>query len=144
AVQNMTLADLDIGGKKRKVLMHAPKNGFFYVLDRKSGHVLSAEPYVTVTWAKNVDLKTGRPVEMPGMRYGLTPTFVAPGAGGAHNWQPMAFNPATRLVYIPATDSGMPFRAVANWHFGEGLFTNVGVDFTSGGADGGNAAHGAA
>ena len=141
AVQNMTLAELDIRGKKRKVLMHAPKNGFFYVLDRKSGEVLSAEPYVTVTWAKNVDLQTGRPIETPGVRYGLTPSFVAPGAGGAHNWQPMAFNPATGLVYIPTTESGMPFRAVANWHFGEALFTNIGVDFSTGG---GNAAHGAA
>jgi len=141
AVQNMTLADLDIRGSKRKVLLHAPKNGFFYVLDRKSGEVLSAQPYVTVTWAKNIDLKTGRPVEAPGVRYGLTPTFVAPGAGGAHNWQPMAFNPTTRLVYIPATDSGMPFRAVANWQFGEALFTNIGVDFSTGGA---NAAHDAA
>ena len=141
AVQNMTLADLDVGGKPRKVLMHAPKNGFFYVLDRKSGEVLSAQAYVTVTWAKNVDLKTGRPVETPGVRYGLTPSFVAPGAGGAHNWQPMAFNPTTGLVYIPATESGMPFRAVPDWHFGEALFTNIGVDFSNGG---GNAAHGAA
>ena len=141
AVQNMTLADLTIDGKPRKVLMHAPKNGFFYMLDRKSGAMISAEPYVTVTWAKNVDPKSGRPIEAPGARYGLAATFIAPGAGGAHNWQPMAFNPTTRLVYIPTTDSGMPFRAVANWRFGEGLFTNVGVDFSAGG---GNAAHGAA
>jgi quinohemoprotein ethanol dehydrogenase len=141
AVQNMTLADLTVAGKPHKVLMHAPKNGFFYVLDRKSGQVLSAEPYVTVTWAKRIDLKTGRPVEAPGVRYGLAPTLVAPGAGGAHNWQPMSFNPVTRLVYIPATESAMPFRAVANWRFGEALFTNIGVDFSSGG---GNAAHGAA
>jgi quinohemoprotein ethanol dehydrogenase len=141
AVQNMSLAELDIRGGKRKVLMHAPKNGFFYVLDRKSGEVLSAEPYVTVTWAKSVDLKTGRPAETAGVRYGITPSVVAPGAGGAHNWHPMAFNPLTRLVYIPATESSMPFRSVAQFKFGEQLFTNIGVDFSAGG---GNAAHGAA
>jgi len=141
AVQNMTLADLDIGGKKRKVLLHAPKNGFFYVLDRRSGKVLSAEPYVAVSWAKRVDLKTGRPLETAGVRYGVAPTIVAPGAAGAHNWHPMAFSPLTGLVYIPATESSMPFRSVAQFHFGEQLFTNIGVDFSSGG---GNAAHGAA
>jgi len=141
AVQNMSLAELDIRGGKRKVLLHAPKNGFFYVLDRKSGEVLSAQPYVTVTWAKNVDLKTGRPVETAGVRYGIAPAIVAPGAGGAHNWHPMAFSPLTGLVYIPATESSMPFRSVANWRFGEALFTNIGVDFSTGG---GNAAHGAA
>ncbi len=140
AVQNMTLAELDIRGEKRKVLMHAPKNGFFYVLDRRSGEVLSAEPYVTVTWAKKVDLNTGRPEEIAGARYGLAPTLIAPGAGGAHNWHPMAFSPLTGLVYIPATEASMPFRAVANFKFGEQLFTNIGVDFS---AYHGNAAHGA-
>src|SRR6185436_6482542 len=101
---------------------------------------LSAQPYVTVTWAKSVDLKTGRPAETPGVRYGVAPTIVAPGAGGAHNWHPMAFSPLTGLVYIPATEASMPFRAVAPFKFGEQLFTNIGVDFSSGG---GNAAHGA-
>ncbi len=91
----MTLAaELDVRGTKRKVLMHAPKNGFFYVLDRKSGEVLSAEPYVTVTWAKSVDLKTGRPARNCGRAYAASaPSIVAPGAGGAHNWHPMAFSP---------------------------------------------------
>jgi quinohemoprotein ethanol dehydrogenase len=139
AVQNMTLTELTVRGKKHKVLLHAPKNGFFYLLDRKSGEVLSAEPYVTVTWAKKVDLKSGRPVEAPGVRYGVAPTVVAPGPAGAHNWHPMAFNPLTGLVYIPATESSMPFRAVADFHFGEQMFTNIGVDFTGGG---GNTAHG--
>jgi quinohemoprotein ethanol dehydrogenase len=141
AVQNMSLADLDIRGQQHKVLLAAPKNGFFYVLDRKSGKVLSAEPYVTVTWAKNVDLKSGRPVETSGVRYGVAPSVVAPGAGGAHNWHPMAFSPLTGLVYIPTTESSMPFRSVAQFRFGEQLFTNIGVDFSTGGS---NAAHGAA
>jgi len=143
AVQNMTLADIDVRGVKRRVLMHAPKNGFFYVLDRKSGEVLSAEPYVTVTWAKGVNLKTGRPLETAGVRYGVAPSIVAPGAGGAHNWHPMAFSPVTGLVYIPATEASMPFRAVVDWRFGEQRFTNIGVDFSSGGGAG-NAAHGGA
>ena len=141
AVQNMSLAELDVAGKKRKVLLHAPKNGFFYVLDRRSGKVLSAEPYVTVTWAKHVDLKTGRPLETAGVRYGVAPTIIAPGAAGAHNWHPMAFSPLTGLVYIPTTEASMPFKSVAQFKFGEQLFTNIGVDFSAGG---GNAAHGAA
>ena len=63
AVQQMTLADLQIAGKQRKVIMQAPKNGFFYVLDRLTGELLSAEPYAKVTWAKGIDMKTGRPIE---------------------------------------------------------------------------------
>jgi len=109
AVQQLTLATLTIGGRERKVVMQAPKNGFFYVLDRLTGELLSAQPYAQVTWATGVDMKTGRPVETKQARYGTARTTLQPGPGGAHNWQPMSFNPATGLVYIPAVESGFVY-----------------------------------
>jgi quinohemoprotein ethanol dehydrogenase len=86
--------------------MQAPKNGFFYVIDRATGELISATPYTTITWAKGVDMKTGRPIENPGVRYARNPSVQIPGPIGAHNWQPMAFNPQTGLVYIPVIDGG--------------------------------------
>ncbi|HXQ26603.1 MAG TPA: PQQ-dependent dehydrogenase, methanol/ethanol family [Candidatus Acidoferrales bacterium] len=105
AVQGLTLADLKIGGKLRKVIMQAPKNGFFYVLDRKTGKFISAAPYVKVTWAKGVDPKTGRPIEAENIHDYVKGVTVAPGAAGGHAWQAMSFNPNTGLVYLPALDS---------------------------------------
>jgi quinohemoprotein ethanol dehydrogenase len=100
-------ADLEINGRLRKVLMQAPKNGFFYVLDRATGELLSAQPYVKVTWAHGVDLNTGRPIEAAGARYESGPAVIFPSALGGHNWMPMSFNPHTGLVYIPAQEIGM-------------------------------------
>ena len=104
ATQHIILADLTIDGVVRKVLMQAPKNGFFYVIDRTDGKLISAQAYTTITWAKGVDMKTGRPIETPGVRYAHNPSVQVPGPIGAHNWQPMAFNPQTGLVYIPVID----------------------------------------
>jgi quinohemoprotein ethanol dehydrogenase len=104
ATQPIILADLKIDGKNRKVLMQAPKNGFFYVIDRTTGKLISAKPYSAVTWAKGIDLKTGRPIENPEARYDNEPRLLAPGPGGAHNWQPMSYDPRTGLVYIPAQE----------------------------------------
>lgn len=101
SAMDMILADLDIGGVSRKVMLHAPKNGFFYVLDRATGKLVSADKIGKVTWADRVDLDTGRPVENPGVRYENGETFIWPGPPGMHNWQPMSFNPETRLTYIP-------------------------------------------
>ncbi|HZF44953.1 MAG TPA: PQQ-dependent dehydrogenase, methanol/ethanol family [Sphingomonadaceae bacterium] len=111
ATQNIVMADLEIDGKSRKVLMQAPKNGFFYVLDRKTGEFISGKPYVNVNWASALDPKTGRPIELPDARYYRTGKahFQFPSSGGGHNWPPMAFSPRTGLVYIPAQDVGMPF-----------------------------------
>ena len=106
ATQQLILADLLIGGNLQKVLMQAPKNGFFYVINRKTGKLISAEKYTKVTWAKRIDLATGRPMETPGSRYKNAPFAVWPGPMGAHNWQPMSFNPDTRLVYIPTMKLG--------------------------------------
>ncbi|HEY0974432.1 MAG TPA: PQQ-dependent dehydrogenase, methanol/ethanol family [Solimonas sp.] len=109
ATQKMILAELQIDGRERRVLMQAPKNGFFYVLDRVSGELLSAKPYVPVTWASHVDLKTGRPVESGQADYFKEPRLVFPGPAGGHNWHPMAFNPQTGLVYIPTIEMGAVF-----------------------------------
>ena len=99
--QSITLATLAIGGTPRKVLMQAPKNGFFYVIDRTTGKLITVKNYVDVNWAKGYDLKTGRPIENPAARYAGGAQVVTPGALGAHNWQPMAFSQRTGLVYIP-------------------------------------------
>jgi quinohemoprotein ethanol dehydrogenase len=100
-VQSLVLADLKIGGRTREVIMQAPKSGFFYVLDRKTGELLSAEKYTAVNWASHIDLKTGRPVENPAARYTTEPVLITPGPGGGHNWFPMAFSPDTQLAYFP-------------------------------------------
>jgi len=117
AVQPMMLADLQIGGRLRKVLMQAPKNGFFYVLDRATGELLAADPYVAVNWASHVDMKTGRPVEMPGADYKEKGTYIRPGPLGGHNWQAMSFSPKTGLVYIPAQDNGRYFEQPESFEY---------------------------
>jgi alcohol dehydrogenase (cytochrome c)/quinohemoprotein ethanol dehydrogenase len=129
----MILADLEIGGAKRAVLMQAPKNGFFYVLDRATGELISADPFAITTWAKSVDLKTGRPVVESSARYGETgkPFVGMPGPGGAHNWQPMSFSPMTGLVYIPVTEAAFPFFPGKTGERHE-LAWNTGVDFNAG------------
>ena len=101
---DIVLADLNIGGKPVKALMHAPKNGFFYVIDRANGKLLSAEKIGKVTWATHVDMKTGRPVEVPGSRYEDGEATVYPSAFGVHNWHAMSFNKDTGLVYIPTIE----------------------------------------
>jgi quinohemoprotein ethanol dehydrogenase len=104
ATQPLMLADLDIGGRRRKVIMQAPKNGFFYLLDRETGAFISAKNFANITWATGVDSSTGRPVESPSAYAGLNPVFVSPDPSGAHGWHPMAFNPQTGLVYLPVRD----------------------------------------
>ncbi|WP_278929414.1 PQQ-dependent dehydrogenase, methanol/ethanol family [Pseudomonas qingdaonensis] len=118
ATQQITLAELNIDGKPRKVLMQAPKNGFFYVLDRTNGKLISAEKFGKVTWAEKVDLATGRPVEAPGVRYEKEPIVMWPSPFGAHNWHSMSFNPGTGLVYIP-------YQEVP------GVYRNEGKDFVT-------------
>lgn len=108
STMQMTLADLVIDGTKRKVLMQAPKNGFFYVLDRVTGKLISAEKIGKVTWADHIDLKTGRPVEAPDIRSGDVVMWPSP--LGAHSWQSQAFSPRTSLVYVPYMQLGVHFK----------------------------------
>ena len=109
SAMDMTLAELDIDGRKRKVLMHAPKNGFFYVIDREDGKLLSAEKFGKVTWAERVDLATGRPVIAPNARYEQGEVQLFPSFEGVHNWFPMSFSPRTGLVYLPTTEMGATY-----------------------------------
>ena len=102
ATQHIILADLVLDGRPRKVLMQAPKNGYFYVLDRTTGELISADKYIPSTWSTHVDMKTGRPVETPEADYSKETRLIVPAPLGGHNWHPMAFNPQTGLVYIPA------------------------------------------
>jgi len=106
---DIVLADMTIDGRDIKAILHAPKNGFFYVIDRETGKVVSAEPYAEVSWATHIDLQTGRPVEVPGARYEDRPARVAPSFAGAHNWHAMSYNPLTGLAYIPAIHLAMDF-----------------------------------
>ncbi len=109
ATQGIILADLNIGGATRKVLMQAPKNGFFYVIDRNTGKPISAAKFGKATWADHIDMKTGRPVEAAGIRYDKGDAVIWPSPTGAHSWQPMAFSPKTGLVYIPTMQIGTRF-----------------------------------
>ena len=102
STMDMVLATIPIDGQPRKVLLHAPKNGFFYVIDRETGKLISAEKLGKVTWAKGIDMATGRPIENRGVRYEDGEAIMWPGSGGLHNWQPMSFSPDTGLTYIPA------------------------------------------
>jgi quinohemoprotein ethanol dehydrogenase len=99
---DIVLADLPIEGQPRKVILHAPKNGFFYVLDRTNGKLISAEPFTRTTWASRIDKETGRPIEVEGARYERGVATVAPTPIGAHSWHAMSYNPKTRLAYYPA------------------------------------------
>ncbi|MEQ8406752.1 MAG: PQQ-dependent dehydrogenase, methanol/ethanol family [Gammaproteobacteria bacterium] len=133
ATQHIMLADMEIDGAERRVVMQAPKNGFFYVLDAANGDLISAEPYTPVNWATHVDLETGRPVEVLGARFDKTnqPAIVLPGPLGGHNWYPMAYSQDTNLVYIPVTENFMGYVPDNEFTVDpEGW--NTGVDFGRG------------
>jgi quinohemoprotein ethanol dehydrogenase len=132
STQHMILADLTIDGAPRKVLMQAPKNGFFYVLDRVTGELISAQQFAEVTWASGVDLASGRPVETPQARYqGGEMIEVKPSPHGAHNWQPMSFNPKTGLVYVPAQEIPYFFKRDPAFRYQPGAW-NLGIDWNVG------------
>jgi quinohemoprotein ethanol dehydrogenase len=132
--QSIVQADLVIQGQTRKVLMHAPKNGYFYVIDRTNGQFISANNYVPTNWTAGIDPVTGRPTINPAAHYGVDPVLVTPGPGGGHNWFPMAYSPITQLAYFPvyehwfvyALDPNFvpkPFRSNGGWggYSGEAL-----------------------
>ena len=127
AAQHMILADVEIEGQLRPVIMQAPKNGFFYVLDRRTGEFISANNYVPVNWASHIDSESGRPVESADARYGNSARMTLPAPMGGHNWQPMAFSPQTGLVYIPAQEISWQYTADQNYRIRKGHF-NTGTD----------------
>ena len=113
----ITLADLTLDGEQRRVVLHAPKNGYFYVLDAKTGQFLSATQWTEMNWSTGIDAVTGRPEINPEARYEQTGKLWVnlPGAGGAHSWQPMSYSPRTGYMYIPANLAAFPFIADADW-----------------------------
>jgi len=115
ATQQMTLATLDLGKGPRKVVIHAPKNGFVFVVDRTNGKVLSAKPYVPTLWASGYDLTTGRPIENPAARFVDSPALVEPSGIGAHAWMPMSYDPDAKVAYIPAMQVPMTYTRDPNY-----------------------------
>ena len=118
STQPMILADIKIAGKPRKVILHAPKNGFFFVLDRTNGKFISAKNFVPVNWASGYD-KNGKPMNIAAARDGSKPHDAVPGPYGAHNWHPMSFNPQTGLVYLPAQNVPVNLMDDKKWEFNQ-------------------------
>lgn len=127
ATQHIMLADIEINGRMREVLMQAPKNGFFYVIDRRTGEFISGNNYVEINWASGLDSVTGRPIEMEGVRYKDQPMVIMPGPLGGHNWYPMSRDPLTGYVFLPTqntssvySNSGSMEKKQVGWNLGLG------------------------
>jgi quinohemoprotein ethanol dehydrogenase len=131
ATMPIMIADLTIAKKKRRVVMEAPKNGFFYVLDARTGKLVNEpKPLIPVTWASRIDMQTGRPVQLAAAKYWLAPSgqaIVNPSPVGAHNFMPMSYSPGTGLVYVPVLnmptllkfDKNVSVGAVdVDWYYG--------------------------
>jgi len=127
AVESMVLTELVINDVTRKVLIQAPKNGFFYVLDRETGELLSAEKYIPLNWASHVDRVTGRPVEYPYAHYKDQGRLIVPGPSGGHSWHPMAYSPKTQLAYIPALSVPGYYNHDGGYSYKPG-FQNTGIE----------------
>jgi quinohemoprotein ethanol dehydrogenase len=131
---DIVLADLTIEGEPVKAILHAPKNGFFYVINRETGKLISAEPFVETTWATHVDLATGKPVETENARYENGPVDITPNPWGAHTWHAMSYNPQTGLVYIPTLHQAVKFSDegydLANWQT-EDFVGGIGVSMAA-------------
>lgn len=132
ATQSLILADLPLGdmGIPRRVVMQAPKNGFYYVLDAATGEFISGTPFGPLNWAEGLD-ENGRPIEVPAARYGTEPYMQLPGPLGAHNWHPMAFNPDLKLAYIPAQEIPQAYSLDPLWASKPSKW-NTGADFAAG------------
>jgi len=115
ATQPLTMAELEIDGQLRKVLMQAPKNGFFYVLDRMTGELISAKPYTYQNWTTGEVAENGRPIETEGARYTDGKShWITPGSHGGHNWHPQSYSRQTGLVYIPTLIRPEAFAQMPN------------------------------
>jgi PQQ-dependent dehydrogenase (methanol/ethanol family) len=127
ATQPLMLAELEIDGRERRVIMQAPKNGFFYVIDRETGEFLSAEAFGNITWATGITPE-GRPIENPAARALAGGVHVAPGPNGSHNWHPMSYNPETGLVYFPVYEHSMLHAVNDDWEYDPRRY-NIAGDF---------------
>ena len=119
STQKMILADITIEAKPRKVVMQASKNGFFYVLDRMTGQLISAQAFAFANWTTGIDPKSGRPILNPAADYERSPKLIFPWEGGAHSWQPMSFDPHVNRVYIPVMET--PDVQIETAHLPAGL-----------------------
>ena len=132
SAMDIELTTLELNGQATPVILHAPKNGFFYVIDRRGGKLLSAEPFTKVTWASRIDLKTGRPIENPEARaFDQRPVLIKPmGSVGAHGWVPMAYSPKSRLVFLPVIELPGIYDATGidprTWRHTPGVVVNTG------------------
>jgi alcohol dehydrogenase (cytochrome c)/quinohemoprotein ethanol dehydrogenase len=137
--QQIIAANIAVDGKTQRVVMHAPKNGFFYVLDAKTGKFISGTAFATVNWASMLDPVTGRPIVNPEAKYDVTgrPFLSLPSATGAHTWHPMSYSPKTGLVYIPTNEAGFIYSAAdKDWKPGEvGMQLGINIDVGSVPAD---------
>ena len=133
ATQQLVLADLNFQGVPREVVMQANANGYFYVLDRKTGALISANTFVPINWAAGIDAKTGRPTEGKDARFSVSgqPVAIMPDPVGAHSWTPMAYNPNTSLVYIPAVGIASHLLPVVKDPKYSPLGSKGGVGFTT-------------
>jgi quinohemoprotein ethanol dehydrogenase len=125
STQKMVLAEVNLAGRRRAVIMQADKNGFYYVLDRSSGELLSASPFAYVSWARGIDPKTGRPIVDASADYSRGPALVFPSEAGAHSWQPMAYDPRRAMAYISVQEVGNILLETSDRRAGlvEGQFT---------------------
>jgi alcohol dehydrogenase (cytochrome c)/quinohemoprotein ethanol dehydrogenase len=131
--EQMILASIPVEGKIRKVILHAPKDGFFYVIDRETGKLISAKPFTSINWATGVDLQTGRPIENPKARYPRSKAApVVPGPAGAHSWHPMSYSPVTGLTYIPVNEVGFNYQSSDHFEF-KNQAPNYGIDMLAAG-----------
>jgi len=132
--QQIVVADLKIGGQMRRVVMHAPKNGFFYLLDAKTGKFISGTAFANLNWASGLDPVTGRPQVNPEARYDVTgkPFTGIPGPYGAHTWHPISYSPDTGLVYIPTNEAAATYAAPATEWKPSKVGMQLGVDLSVG------------
>ena len=141
AAQDIALLDMEIDGEMRSVALQAPKNAFFYVLDRENGELLRANEYVRQNWATHIDMETGRPVENRDMQWDEAPQWVAPSNAGGHSWQPMSVDPGRGIAYFAAQDMSayymLPkeFVETGQWKLNDGSMS-LGVEFGRPGVDG--------
>ena len=141
AAQDIALVDMEIDGEMRSVALQAPKNAFFYVLDREDGELLRANQYVRQNWATHIDMETGRPVENDDMKWDEAPQWVAPSNAGGHSWQPMSVDPERGIAYFAVQDMSayymLPkeFVETGQWKLNDG-FMSLGVEFGRPGRDG--------
>jgi len=129
SAMDIVLTDFKVRDRTIKALMHAPKNGFFYIINRQNGRLLSAKPFGKVTWATKVDMKTGKPVEIKGSRYENGEILMWPGPLGAHNWQPMSWNQDRQLMYFPVHDAPGYYN---DTKIRKAEFQNPGMSFEAG------------